>query len=322
MKTKEMVRFGNICMKKQSELKRYLYSVLKSNGYSPISEDGFLYAKGSLPYLVTAHMDTVHKVQCDRYSIHKYKGKHRIQSKDGIGGDDRCGVWMIVRMVLDGYRPSILFCEDEEIGSIGASKFCKTKYIDDLEDMRYLIELDRANENDAVFYDCNNPEFTEFITETTGYVESMGSFSDIVELSDNCGIASVNLSCGYYKAHTTSEYVIFEEMENTLKVVEKLLRTECKQFKFIRRVYSRWFDEDDWIGYNYYGSTYGKSNTKKATEGMEILYNKYLRNSDGSYSTEEEVFWATGNSELECLGMFFVENPGACYSDIIDYYSV
>ena len=316
---KEMVRFGNICMKTQPELKRYLYSVLASSGYKPISMDGFLYAKGDLPYLVTAHMDTVHKVQCDRYSIHKYKGKHRIQSKDGIGGDDRCGVWMIVRMVLDGYRPSILFCEDEEIGSIGASKFCRTPYVNDLEDMRYLIELDRANENDAVFYDCDNPEFTEFIIKTTGYVENMGSFSDIVELSDNCGIASVNLSCGYYKAHTTSEYVIFEEMENTLKVVEKLLRTECKQFKFIRKEYSNWYD-DDWYGYNYYGSLYGKN--KKIENGMEILFNKYLRGGDGSYIAQEDSYWATGKSELECLGDFFVNNADVCFGDIIDYYTM
>ena len=318
MKTKEIQRFGNICMKTQQELKGYLFSVLKSNGYNPVSKDGFIYAKGSLPYLVTAHMDTVHKVQCDRYSVHKFQGKHRIQSKDGIGGDDRCGIWMIVRMVLDGYRPSVLFCEDEEIGSVGASKFCRTKYIDDLKELRYLIELDRAHEKDAVFYDCDNPDFTKFITETTGYIEDKGSFSDIVELSDHCGIASVNLSCGYYNAHTVKEYVMFEEMENTLYVVEKLLGTECKQFKFIQREYSyKWFN-DGWAGYNYYGTTYNN----KVVEGIEILYNKYVPTQDGSYKPEEEVYWTTGNSELECMGEFFMANPDVCYNDIIDIYEV
>ena len=323
---KEIKKFGEICMKTQKELKRYLYSVLLSNGYKPICEDGFLYAEGELPYLVTAHMDTVHKVQCDRYSIHKFKGMHRVQSKDGIGGDDRCGVYMILRMVRDGYKPSILFCEDEEIGSVGAGKFCKTQYLNDLLNMKYLIELDRANENDAVFYDCDNPEFTKFITETTGYKEAMGSFSDIVELSEASGVASVNFSCGYYRAHTTQEYVMFEEMENTIKVVEKLLRTECEQFEFIPRKYSgySWYSnyyskDDDWYNYANYMPTISSKN-KKNIYGMEVLYNEYRLLENGEYRSTEAQDWVEGESEMECLGSFFMTHPDICFGDVIDWY--
>ena len=316
--TKEIKRFGTICCKTQTELKRYLYSVLTSNGYKPICQDGFLYAKGELPYLVTAHMDTVHKTQCSRYSVHKYKGKHRIQSKDGIGGDDRCGIYMIVRMILDGYKPSVLFCEDEEIGSVGAEKFTKTEHIFDLG-VRYIIELDRANADNAVFYECNNEEFTDFILETTGYKEEIGSWSDICELSPASGIASVNLSCGYYNAHTTSEYVIFEEMQNTLKIVEKLLRTECKEFKFVQRKrnyfsfkdYNKnWYD--DYFSYGIGGG--------KAVNGMEILYNKYVLQNDTYYPTEETE-WVTGESEEECFGRFFMEHLDTCFHDILDWYT-
>ena len=323
---KEIRKFGEICMKTQKELKRYLYSVLANSGYKPVCQDGFLYAKGELPYLVTAHMDTVHKVQCDRYSIHRFKGMHRIQSKDGIGGDDRCGIYMILRMVRDGYKPSILFCEDEEIGCIGSGKFCKTEYINDLLDMKYLIELDRANANDAVFYECDNPEFTKFITETTGYKEAMGSFTDIVELSEASGIASVNFSCGYYQAHTTSEYVVFEEMENTLKVVEKLLRTDCEQFEFIPCKYSSgkgWFSSyysryDDWYDYANYKPTIS-SKSKKDMYGMEILYNEYVKE-NGEYVITEMQEWIEGKSEAECFGNFFMTHTDVCFGDILDWY--
>lgn len=325
MVAKEIKRFGNICTKTQPELKNYLYSVLKSNGYNPVSEDGFLYAKGELPYLVTAHMDTVHKVQVSRYSVHRFKGMHRIQSKVGIGGDDRCGVWMIVRMVLDGYRPSILFCEDEEIGSVGAGKFCKTKYLDDLCDMRYLIELDRAHEKDAVFYDCDNKDFTKFILETTEYHEEMGSFSDIVELSENSGIASVNLSCGYYNAHKTSEYVMFEEMQNTLKVVEKLLRTECQQFEYVPKARYGFFKnyyDDDW--YLYYDSKMKPSTKKSAATygGLEIVYNTYTKEKDGTYTPEDMCEYVNGDTLEECFEIFFITHPDICYGDVIDYYEI
>lgn len=316
---KEIKRFGDICTKTQREVKRYLYSVLISNGYKPVCEEGFLYAKGELPYLVTAHMDTVHKKQCDRYSVHKYKGNHRIQSKDGIGGDDRCGIYMIVRMILDGYRPSILFCEDEEIGSIGAGKFCKTDYINNL-DVHYMIELDRANSRDAVFYDCDNKEFTDYILTNSGYEEAMGSWSDICELSEASGIASVNFSCGYYKAHTVQEYVIFEEMQNTLRMVEKLLRLECEDFEYIPAVHyaTRFYKSDDEWYEEYFGCLYG--NKKKEIVGMEIMYNNY-KAVNNTYYPEEDVECVEGTSERECFGEFFMRHPDTCFSDVLDWYT-
>ena len=35
-----------------------------------------------------------------------------------------------------------------------------------------MIELDRANSKDAVFYECDNKDFTEYITSSTGYKEA------------------------------------------------------------------------------------------------------------------------------------------------------
>lgn len=315
-KSKEIKRFGMICTKTQKELKRYLYSILNDNGYKPICDDGFLYAKGEMPYLVTAHMDTVHKKQCDRYSVHNYKGKHRIQSRDGIGGDDRCGIYMIVRMILDGYRPSVLFCEDEEIGSIGAGKFCKTDYINDLG-IHYIIELDRANANDAVFYDCDNPEFTDYILKNSEYKEAMGSWSDICELCEASGIAGVNFSCGYYNAHQTKEYVLFEEMQNTLMMVEKLIRMECKDFEFIPAKHYN-YGWEKFYGYDY---LYGSKSKKKDISGMEIMFNEYHSINDTYYPTED-VEWVTGKTQEECFGQFFMLHPDICFNDIIDWYTM
>ena len=59
-----MKTFKEICMMTQKEVKEYMHSYLKDNGYEPISEDGFVYAKGDVSVLLTAHMDTVHKETC------------------------------------------------------------------------------------------------------------------------------------------------------------------------------------------------------------------------------------------------------------------
>lgn len=310
--------FGNLCIKTQAELKRFLFCELINYGYDVVSQEGFLYAKGTTPILLTAHMDTVHKVQVKEYFINKKKGKLIMRAKEGIGGDDRCGIYMILRIIKDGYKPSVLFCEDEEIGGVGSRKFCESKYIDDLKEMKYLIELDRMNGNDAVFYDCDNEEFTQFILDNTGYKENYGSFSDISHLSPACKVASVNLSCGYYNAHTTSEYVVIEEMENTIKVVEKLLETDCEQFEYIESLYAGFkyaygysygygYEEDDW--YYSYSKKKGSSN-RNTMMYLEVTYCK-----DG----KENVAFGRGFSESEAWFDFFIENSDVCWNNVLDY---
>ena len=243
--------FVNLCLPTQKDLKSMLGDKLLSAGYTDVVVgDGYIYAKGTVPVLLTAHMDTVHKEPVkDFYEYYdENKKQHIISSPQGIGGDDRCGVYMILEIIKE-HKCSVLFCEDEEIGGVGGRKFCKTELINELKDMKYLIELDRKGKNDAVFYDCDNDDFTKFIEDNTGFKLNYGSFSDISNLSPACKVASVNLSCGYYNAHQTSEYVIVEEMLNTIEVVKKLLTVECEPYEYIEKVYTRNYG----YGYGYSG---------------------------------------------------------------------
>ena len=61
-----MKSFGDICKMTQPEVKAYMKSFLTSKKYEPIDEDGFLYAKGDVPVLLVAHMDTVQGNQHQR----------------------------------------------------------------------------------------------------------------------------------------------------------------------------------------------------------------------------------------------------------------
>lgn len=306
-----MKKFIKICKKDQKELKTYLTDVLVSARYKPVSKDGFLYAKGNIPVLLTAHMDTVHKEKCRDVVIENKNGKTVISSPQGIGGDDRCGVYIITKIITKtNLRPYILFCEDEEIGRVGASKFCRTNYIKDLDEVKFMIELDRMNANDAVFYDCDNPDFTEFILDNTNYIEDWGSFSDISELMPESEAAGVNLSCGYYNPHTTDEYVVFEEMLHTMEVTKLLIELANEDtiptYNFIE---ARYNFRDGW--YESWGNAWGYNEKEKT------YYFDYF---DAKYNDVLEEFVEAKNID-EAVGKLLRMYPYVTYNDIVNYYT-
>ena len=318
--------FVELCKMTQEELKECLPKHLITAGYTDvIIDDGYIYAKGNIPILVTAHMDTVHKTPViDYYEYVNENGEHILSSPQGIGGDDRCGIYMIMEIVKE-FKPYVLFCEDEESGGIGSSKFCKTEFIEELKELKFMIELDRANRDDAVFYDCANKEFIEFIEDTIGYKEAWGSFSDISTLAPKAKVAAVNLSCGYYHAHTLQEEVNVEEMLYTLEMTKKLLQTETEQFEYVeekfssygyygygkRTSYSNW----DWYGdYEDEDEDYSY-NEIEMQKGDKVLLFVYFY--DKLY--KENYVESSGVTVDEAWGRFFKEYPDVCYNNVIDY---
>jgi len=339
----EFPDFIDLCLPTQEELKVILPQKLVDAGYTDVVVgDGFIYAKGTVPVLLTAHMDTVHKQRIvDYYEYVDKNGRHILSSPQGIGGDDRCGIYMILEIIKE-HKCSVLFCEDEETGGHGSDKFCKTDFIAELAELNYLIELDRANATDAVFYSCDNPEFTKFIEDNTGYKEAWGTFSDISNLAPDCGIAAVNLSCGYYHAHTLIEEVVVEEMLNTIEVVKELLSVESEQFMYIRKKYASYGGYGYGYGYGYggnYGGYYGnyyddddddwydnycarKHNNNKTTKdpGYEkdevtILYVTYVDKNTGEEMTDSHC----ATSESVAWVNFFQSNPDVCWNDVLDF---
>lgn len=303
-----MKSFIDICKMTQKKVKRYAEKELKENGYEPINEDGFLYAKGSYPVLLVAHMDTVHK---QRVKTVVYTKGNVLSSPQGIGGDDRCGIYMILS-IIQKYHCSVLFTEDEEIGCVGATKFCKTKYVENL-DVNYMIELDRKGSKDAVFYSNGNEKFQEWICDKEiGFEKDFGSYTDICEIMEASGIAGVNLSCGYYKEHTLEEHVKVDEMEANINRVFKLIARECKEpWEYIP-------EENDW-GYFEYGYGYDYGISDKIFRDENIFESQYLMTMKFSYSTfhgYEGTGYGVGVTEQACLGDFLLNNSFVTVDDI------
>lgn len=321
--------FVNICKKTQKELIDWLPNKLIKSGYTDVVKGkGYIYAKGTVPVLLTAHMDTVHDELVKEFYEHEENGRHILTSPQGIGGDDRCGIYMILE-IIKTHKCSVLFCEDEEIGCIGSKEFCKSDLIYELSSLNYLIELDRANSDDAVFYECDNEDFTKFITDNTGYVESYGSYSDISYLAPMAGVAAVNLSCGYYNAHTKREEVVIEEMLNTIKVVKKLLNVESEQFEYIE-AYN--YYKSGYYSHGYYDKYYGRYGYGYDDYDDDYDYDSYLAYYNATKNkTKNETLHvyikgkmadivSHGKTQDEAWKNFFMNNPTVCYNEVLSYY--
>ena len=116
--------FESILKMTQRELKEHLVQQLRAHDYEPVCKSGFLYAEGTVPVLLVAHLDTVHTHRPDIICCSE-DGRY-LMSPYGIGGDDRAGVYMIL-MLMRECHCHILFCEDEELGGVGARKFTNSK---------------------------------------------------------------------------------------------------------------------------------------------------------------------------------------------------
>lgn len=325
--------FLSICKMTQYELKDYLTYELSNYGYTTEVNDGYLFCKEvNIPVLLTAHMDTVHKEEHKLFfeNINK-EGKHVLSSPQGIGGDDRCGVYMILSILKETeYRPAILFCEDEEIGGVGSKKFVSSlENVGAISNLKFFIELDRANANDLVFYDDINYKFHDFCKKATGYKENWGSFSDISILSPDSGVSSVNISCGYYNAHTLKEEVVWEDMVDSIKTTEKLLEkaNEVEQFKYIESMVGK----NIFNGYGFYD--YGHANKYESSYSGVYNYNNTNSNLACVYDEMEiEIVWLEndiqkssiyiGTTIEECFGAFFMEHTGVCFNDVTNYYEI
>lgn len=236
-----------------------LFSTLcKIFGKRAISKkNGYILVPGDAPIMLVAHLDTVHKERVKH--ICKSPDGNILMSPQGIGGDDRCGVYALMTIhKICHQKPWLLFTCDEEIGCVGAGIFCeqyhKGKLPKELETLKCLVEIDRRGEKDAVYYDCANIEFEEYIT-SKGFVTDIGSCSDISDIAPALGVAAVNLSSGYYNAHTQHEYINLKQLKATIKKVVEIVNESVEEtfpkYEFIEEVW----EPRGYFGRDYYGSS-------------------------------------------------------------------
>jgi len=169
---------------------------------------------------VVAHMDTVHNMESD-FKLFASDGKWFAMNMDscrqvGIGGDDKVGIFMCLKALLSFKNIKVVFFSREEIGCIGSSK-CDMSFFDDVS---IVLQADRNGSHDFInhsngveLFDEHFEELINPLLKMYGYTQQYGTSTDAGELKfRGLNVACANISCGYYKAHTSGEYIVLEDM--------------------------------------------------------------------------------------------------------------
>ena len=228
--------FEQIVKMNEASLLKTMNTYLKRFYNKVIYTKDYVYAIGDIPITLVAHVDTVFKERPE--DVFYDRVKNVLWSPQGLGADDRAGVFAIINIVKSGLRPHIIFTTGEEMGGLGARVLT---YIEPkpFAEMKYIIQLDRRGKDDCIFYECDNIKFIEYI-ESFGFHEEYGSFSDISELCPTWKIAGVNLSIGYENEHSFIEILYIDYFLSTVEKVKKMLKdvNNINSFEYIPALYS------------------------------------------------------------------------------------
>lgn len=168
---------------------------------------------------IVAHMDQVQSPYPDDYEVVSdgwtIRGLSRNESHyRGLGADDKNGIWVALKTLLNTDCIKVALFVDEEIGCVGSRKCNMTFFAD----CRWVVQCDRMNGGDFINHtngtDVCSREFENAIPLADyGYRPAHGSVTDVGTLKNNgLKVSCCNLSCGYYNPHTENEYTVIEDL--------------------------------------------------------------------------------------------------------------
>lgn len=178
-------------------------------------------ASGPHPHYL-AHMDQVHdyepfmKVILNGNVMSAIDGN---EARCGVGGDDKCGIYLALRMlhVLD--HCTAVFVRDEEVGCLGSEQV-PLKWF---EHAAFVIQADRNNQTMDLIREtngmiCASDEFMAAVSGlpivcAAGHKPNTGSITDIGELSSRgLPVSMINISSGYHNPHSHREIVLLDQL--------------------------------------------------------------------------------------------------------------
>lgn len=259
----------------------YLKNVLTEKGYEHyVDKVGNIYAtKGTAEWFpcFVAHTDTVHKVNKNLTVVQEeINGKEILYGIDsvtkknsGIGGDDKCGVYLALEMLDTLPNVKVALFVSEEIGCKG-SQYADPEFF---KNVGYAIQFD-SPEGDSMSLTLMGRylfnQTSEFANKVGGLITEHGikhwayhPYTDVWQIMEKFNIACLNLAAGYYRYHTDAEYVVIDDVQNGfelgLKIVEQLGENRYENPK-----------EQRYANYsNYYSSQKNNSSQKLLNESKE-----------------------------------------------------
>ena len=253
--------------------------------------------EGDRRILLNAHMDTVGSAVPDVVEEQK-DGKTVFRSINNqvIGGDDKCGVYAVLKCITNRTLTtplSGLLCVAEETG-LNGSDFAMSNHKDMFDDVVFNITIDRRGCDEIITKNsdvqlCSDSMDTKLGEwgKDFGLKTSTGSISDVSNIVKELHINGINLFAGYYNAHSGSEYVVFEELMQSVQFIEYLAPTLHTYFKLNPDTVKY----KPTASYSWGGGVYSYANYDRYDAYGLSEYNgiKYYNGSSGVYSSKSDV---------------------------------
>lgn len=316
----------------EKKMRRYLRKQAAACGATSIVTDNYgnlLIIKGesdTYPCLA-AHMDqvqTIHSkdfraVEIDDDCVIGWSSKHHEQQ--GLGADDKNGIFICLELLRKFDVMKVAFFVGEETGCIGSSRVDLGFF----KDCRFIIQPDRKGSGDLITSMfcgevCSEKFYEAIGYKDYGYKHEIGSITDVGELIERgVGISCLNLSCGYYEAHSDVEYTILSELENCMNFVEHIVATCTDVYPFeggygdLYGSYGRYGQNYGWYG----GKCYGE---KKEETWYDRLCTQMGRKSQSTESNDRYFFDGRYDEDYGIMEDYFSIEPGLSFDSIETYY--
>lgn len=265
---------------------------------------------------LASHIDQVQDHHSKDFKVFEYNGdvfawSAKSHEQQGLGADDKNGIFICLELLKKFDVMKVAFFVGEEVG-------CKGSRAVDLEffkDCRFIVEPDRRGGDDLITEMSVGKVCSDDFIAATGYKEfgykfARGTITDVGELVERgVGISCLNLSCGYYDAHTDNEMTILDELENCLALVSNIVEncTDVYPFKY---------EPYDYGGYNGrfnygYGGGYGGyhrglvcgyqgTSKKDSSEDIDSFNRSFY---DNYYDDDEETYIQSGYYDEDVFTM-------------------
>jgi putative aminopeptidase FrvX len=223
----------------ENQVRNYIKVIFKKNNIKFYEDEfGNLY---NFDYqnnmFLSSHMDTVKRNQ----TLLLEENEISIKSNSILGGDDSCGVAIILTLLFERkLKFNWILTSREEIGGIGSKYFLKNnKQL--LENQNFGLILDRKGNSDII---CTYNEYggadLEKALLTIGkkynYKSAMGVWSDCDRFREATPCA--NISVGYYNQHTEKEYIVYEDLYKAYQYTKDIIiNLQNTQFSKIQNQY-------------------------------------------------------------------------------------
>lgn len=243
-----------------SELSQFEGIKVEVDKYKNIYVTKGILTEGEYYPMFISHTDTVHSlvdeiIVKEEYLLRPYtfgkdfgseqvlclKAYDKNDNPTGIGGDDKCGIYICLELLNQLEKVKLAFFVSEETGCHG-SKMVDLNF---LKDVGYITQYDAPGDH-LISYSCmgtvlfdEDSEFFEIayrsISEGFGNDMLVQShpYTDIMIMRQKSDLSCINMSCGYYNMHTANEFVSINDVERSITAgVNMVKNLGLKKYEF------------------------------------------------------------------------------------------